>query len=96
MVRPIKFVDFKFCKSCHKELNYKKFGIVKPLTKGPNKGKLVAWTDIKDGKRFGKCKDFEINRARDRYSDNPIPQMLSNSSIRAKKKVFHTTLTHLI
>ena len=67
-------------------MNYKNFRIVKPLTKGPNKGKLVAWTDIKGGKRFGKCKDCEVNRARDRYLDNPIPQMLSNSRIRAKKK----------
>ena len=96
MVRPTKFVEFKFCKSCHKELEYINFRIVKPLTKGPNKGKLVAWTDIKGGKRFSKCKDCEKNRARDRYLDNPIPQMLSNSRIRAQKKVFHITLTHLI
>ena len=86
MARPTKFVEFKFCKSCHKELNHKNFRIVKPLTKGQKKGKLVAWTDIKGGKRFGKCKDCEVNRARDRYLDNPIPQMLSNSRIRAKKK----------
>jgi hypothetical protein len=46
MARPTKFVEFKFCKSCHKELNHKNFRIVKPLTKGPNKGKLVGWTDI--------------------------------------------------
>ena len=32
MARPTKFVEFKFCKSCHKELNYKKFRIVKTLT----------------------------------------------------------------
>ena len=85
MARPTKFVEFKFCKSCHKELNYKNFRIVKPLTKGPNKDKLVAWTDIKGGKRFGKCKDCEVNRARDRYLDNPIPQMLSNSRIKDNK-----------
>ena len=41
MARPTKFIEFKFCKSCHKELNYKNFRIVKPLTKGPNKGKLL-------------------------------------------------------
>ena len=85
MARPTKFVEFKICKSCHKELNYKNFRIVKPLTKGPSKGKLVAWTDIKGGKRFGKCKDCEVNRARDRYLDNPIPQMLSNSRIKDNK-----------
>ena len=57
MVRKTKFVEFKFCKSCHKELNYINFRIVKTLTKGTNKVKLVAWTDINGGKRFGKCKD---------------------------------------
>ena len=46
MARPTKFVEFKFCKSCHKELNYKNFRIVKPLTKGSNKGKLVIVSDI--------------------------------------------------
>jgi len=86
MARPSKFIEFKLCKTCNKELNYKNFRIVKPLTSGPNKGKLVAWTDINGGKRFGKCKDCEVTRARDRYLDNPIPQMLSNSRIRAKKK----------
>ena len=96
MARPSKFIEFKLCKSCNKELNYKNFRIVKPLTSGPNKGKLVACTDINGGKRFGKCKDCEVTRARDRYLDNPIPQMLSNSRIRAKKKVFHILLAHLI
>ena len=86
MARPTEFIEFKLCKSCNRDLNYKNFRIIKPLTKVPNKGKLVAWTDIKGGKRFSKCKDCEKNRARDRYLDNPIPQMLSNSRIRAQKK----------
>ena len=86
MGRTVKFIEIKICKSCNKNLNYKNFRIVKPLTKGPNKGKLVAWRNIKGGKRFGKCKDCEVIRARDRYLDNPIPQILSNSRIRAKKK----------
>jgi len=86
MARPTKFIEFKLCKSCNRNLNYKNFRIVKPLASGPNKGKLVAWTDIKGGKRFRRCKDCEVTKSRDRYLDNPIPQMLSNSRIRAQKK----------
>ena len=92
MARPTKFIEFKLCKSCNRDLNYKNFRIVKPLASGPNKGKLVAWTDIKGGKRFGRCKDCEVTRSRDRYLDNPIPQMLSNSRIRAQKKSIPHTI----
>ena len=92
MARPAKFIEFKLCKSCNRELNYKNFRTVKPLASGPNKGKLVAWTDIKGGRRFGKCNDCEVTRARDRYLDNPIPQMLSNSRIRAQKKSIPHTI----
>ena len=46
MGRTVKFIEIKLCKSCNKNLNYKNFRIVKPLTKVANKGKLVAWTDI--------------------------------------------------
>jgi len=81
-----KFVELKLCKTCNQNLNYKKFRKVNRLTKGPNKGKYVGWTDINGGKRFSKCKSCEIDRARNRYSINPIPQMLSNSKIRAKIK----------
>ena len=97
MGRTVKFIKIKLCKSCNKNLNYKNFRIVKPLTKGPNKGKLVAWTDIQGGKRFNTCKDSEVNRARNRYSTNPIPQMLSNSRIRAKRKgILHTINTEYL
>ncbi len=97
MARTVKFIEIKLCKSCNKNLNYKNYRIVKPLTKGPNKGKLVAWTDIQGGKRFNKCKDCEVNRARNRYSTNPIPQMLSNSRIRAKRKgILHTINTEYL
>ncbi|MDC1169271.1 hypothetical protein OAT14_02405, partial [Candidatus Pelagibacter ubique] len=48
-------------------------------------------------KRFNKCKDCEVNRARNRYSTNPIPQMLSNSRIRAKRKgILHTINTEYL
>ena len=52
----IKFVEIKLCKTCNQNLNYKKFRKVNRLTKGPNKGKYVGWTDINGGKRFSKCK----------------------------------------
>ena len=88
-----KFVEIKLCKTCNQNLNYKKFRKVNRLTKGPNKGKYVGWTDIKGGKRFSKCKRYEIERARNRYSVSPIPQMLSNSKIRAKSKGITHTIT---
>jgi len=57
MGRTVKFIEIKLCKSYNKNLNYKNFRIVKPLTKGPNKGKLAAWTDIQGGKGFNTCKE---------------------------------------
>ena len=56
-----KFVEIKLCKTCNQNLNYKKFRKVNQLTKGPNKGKYVGWTDIKGGKRFSKCKRWKLN-----------------------------------
>jgi len=44
-----KFLEIKLCMTCKESLNYKKFREVKRLTKGPNKGKFVGWTDIKSG-----------------------------------------------
>ena len=50
MGRTVKFIEIKLCKSCNKNLNYKNFRIVKPLTKGPKKGfiadNLVIVSDI--------------------------------------------------
>ena len=51
MARPTKYVEVKLCNSCRLNVNYKKFRLIKPLTKGPNKGKLVGWTDINGGTR---------------------------------------------
>ena len=45
MARPTKYVEVKLCNSCRLNVNYKKFRLIKPLTKGPNKGKLVGWTE---------------------------------------------------
>ena len=50
MARPTKFLEFRLCKSCNKNLNYKKFRFVKPLASGPNKGyvygNLIIVSDI--------------------------------------------------
>ena len=88
-----KFVEIKLCKRCNQNLNYKKFRKVNRLTKGTNKDKYVGWTDIKGEKRFSKCKGCKIERARNRYSVSPIPQMLSNSKIRHKSKGITHTIT---
>ena len=41
MARTTKFIKFKLCKLCNKELNYKKFRKVNPLKTGLNKGNFV-------------------------------------------------------
>ena len=46
MVRPTKYLNDRLCNSCRLNINIEKFRLIKPLTKGPNKGKLVGWTDI--------------------------------------------------
>ena len=79
-----KFVEMKLCKTCKKNLNYKKFREVKRLTKGPNKGKFVGWTDVKGGKRFSTCSECEKDRFYKRYRSNPIPQLIYNFKKRAK------------
>ena len=79
-----KFVEIKLCKTCKKNLNYKKFREVKRLTKGPSKGKFVGWTDVKGGKRFSTCSECEKDRFYKRYRSNPIPQLIYNFKKRAK------------
>ncbi len=41
MGRTVKFIKIKLGKSCNKNLNYKNFRIVKPLTKEPNKNNKI-------------------------------------------------------
>ena len=50
--------------------------MVKPLINGPNKGKLVGWTDINGDTRFSRCKVCEKNKANKKYRLNPIPQLI--------------------
>ena len=80
----MKFVEIKLCRSCKKNLNYKKFRKVNSLKKGPNKGKFVGWTDINGGKRFSTCSECEKDRFYQRYRSNPIPQLIYNFKKRAK------------
>ena len=80
----MKFVEIKLCRTCKKNLNYKKFRKVNSLKKGPNKGKFVGWTDINGGKRFSTCSECEKDRFYKRYRSNPIPQLIYNFKKRAK------------
>jgi hypothetical protein len=76
MARPTKYVGDKLCNSCRLNVNYKKFRLIKLLTKGTNKGKLVGWTDINGGTRCSRCKDCEKNKANKKYRLNPRPQLI--------------------
>ena len=93
MAKTTKFAEFKLCKLCNKELNYKKFRKVNPLKKGPDKGKFIGWTDIKGGKRFTTCVQCEKDRFNKRYRVNPIPQLISGFRNRAKKQNVSFNLT---
>ena len=88
-----KYLEVRLCKTCNTTKNYKDYRETKPLKKGPCKGMLVGWTDKVGKKRFNKCKSCEKKRAEKNYKKNPIPQMLSNSKIRAKEKQVPHTIT---
>ena len=70
--------EFKTCNKCERNLKYDKFRLRKD----------VGWTDITGKMRYTYCKECEKKRFKDAYKKNPIPQMLSNSKIRAKVKKF--------
>tara|TARA_A100001011_G_scaffold255695_1_gene263954 strand:- start:388 stop:924 length:537 start_codon:yes stop_codon:yes gene_type:complete len=93
MARLTKYVEVKLCNSCRLNIYYRKFRLVKPLTKGPNKGKIVGWTDINGGRRFSICKDCEKNKANKRYRLNPIPQLIYSFKRRAKRQKVPFALT---
>ena len=93
MPRPTKYVEVKLCNSCRLNVNYKKFRFIKPLTKGPNKGKLVGWTDINGGTRCSRCKDCEKNKSNKKYRLNPIPQLIFAFKKRAKTQKVPFDLT---
>ena len=77
--------DFKSCSYCSIEKKYTEFRKVKPLSKGPDKGKYIGWRTNNDGDyRFSTCKKCESIKMETRYTNNPFPQMRSNAKIRAK------------
>ena len=76
-----KYVEIKLC---NRNAHYKKFRSIKPLEKGPNKGKFAGWNDVKGGKRFSTCSECEKDRFYKSYRSNPIPQLIYNFKKRAK------------
>ena len=93
MSRPTKYIEVKLCNSCRLNINYRKFRLIKPLTKGPNKGKLIGWTDINGGTRCSRCKDCEKNKSNKKYRLNPIPQLIFAFKKRAKRQKVPFDLT---
>ena len=93
MTKHTKYVEVKLCNSWRININYRKFRLVKPLTKGPNKGKLIGWTDINGDTRFSWCKDWEKNKANKKYRLNPIPQLIFAFKKRAKTQKVPFDLT---
>jgi hypothetical protein len=68
----------KICTSCKKKLNKKNF----------RKIKRSNWIGF-----YPQCKICESSLMKVKYSQNPIPQMLSNAKIRAKQKNVYFNLT---
>ena len=68
-----------------KEKNCNKCGLVKNYKFFRKKNNKSGWKDIQGGLRYSYCKQCESDRMRLQYKIDPIPQMLSNSRIRAKK-----------
>ena len=71
-----KLREFKLCRKCNKEVSYTKF----------RERKDTGWTDINNKLRYTYCRECEKKRFKEAYKKDPIPQMLSNSKIRAKAK----------
>jgi hypothetical protein len=86
MARPTRYLENRLCKKCNIVKNYTTYRKIKPLSNGPEKGKMMGWTSVIKDIRFYMCKSCEKISMANRYNNNPIPQMLSNAKIRAKNK----------
>jgi len=78
MSRPTKHIEIKNCNKCKQNINFRKFRKVNPLSKGPNKGKKIGWTDINGETRFSICKSCENINFMKRYRKNPYHQLFHN------------------
>ena len=77
MARISKPTEFKKCSKC---------SLVKKYNVFRKKKDKLGWTDVNGEIRYSHCKKCESSSMRLRYKISPIPQMLSNSRIRAKTK----------
>ena len=66
--------------------NCNRCNLIKHYSLFRKKNNLSGWKDIKGGIRYSYCKSCEANSMKERYKKSPIPQMLSNSRIRARIK----------
>ena len=78
-----KLKEFKICNKCNKELSFNKF----------RERKDTGWKDIDNKFRYSYCRECEKKRFKEAYKKDPIPQMLSNSKIRAKAKKLPHNIT---
>ena len=78
-----KLREFKICNKCNKELSFNKF----------RERKDTGWKDINNKFRYSYCRECEKKRFKEAYKKDPIPQMLSNSKIRAKAKKLPHNIT---
>ena len=78
-----KLKEFKICNKCNKELSFNKF----------RQRKDTGWKDINNKFRYSYCRECEKKRFKEAYKKDPIPQMLSNSKIRAKAKKLPHNIT---
>ena len=81
-----KLREFKLCNKCNKELSFNKF----------RERKDTGWKDINNKFRYSYCRECEKKRFKEAYKKDPIPQMLSNSKIRAKAKNYLIILPLMI
>ena len=78
-----KLKEFKICNKCNKELSFNEF----------RERKDTGWKDINNKFRYSYCRECEKKRFKEAYKKDPIPQMLSNSKIRAKAKKLPHNIT---
>ena len=79
------------CTKCNQILHFSKFR--KRNQQLVNEKKVYGIPAIDGSTRLSSCLKCEYNRFKLKYINNPIPQILSNAKIRAKKKNISFNLT---